>query len=544
MRAPLNKVVVEANYTPQRILRYRGNPLIEALPPAVDDETLIDRLMVAPDFDEEQRDWPTYERLQMVAGLTSFLRPMERHIQLARAFDTLIRAGYAGRRPASPEHVRTFQALYEAMQAGRAFNAPYLPPTEEQLSSRVIGMSGTGKTTTIRRIFSWYPPVIHHRDWHCYQIPYLHIEAPHDGMSTKGLAASILRKIDQLIPDADYFDMHVNKRGNSGELLLNHAARAMHDHFVGVLVVDEIQNLRNAGTSKQTLMSALVTASNELGVPIVFVGTHKASELLGLDFRQGRRSAGHGFPPWSTFQSSGNLCAPGEWEDFLLELFGFQWIKTPVTLTQSMSNTMLACSQAVPDIAIKLFACAQWRAMLDRSETFSAATITSVYGAELEPVKRMLDAMRTGDTQTLRKYEDIPPLYLTSLLDDTLANFEGTRQRGASVRPGDDAFIPSVASVLQQAGIDDERAVWAAKKVDSAGKVTGVAAGAEAALALTKPRPITKSRKKKTAVEPTLTLASDDYRLAILKGKANGASAFSHLVAMGAACHLDEILSL
>ncbi|KAK43908.1 MULTISPECIES: ATP-binding protein [Burkholderiaceae] len=543
MHAAQSKVVVEAQYTPQRIPRYSGNPLIEALPPSVDDDTLIDRIMVAPDFDAEQRDWETHERLQMVAGLSSFLRPMERHVQLARAFDTLIRSGYVGRRPSSVEHVRVFQNLYEAMQAGRAFTAPYLPPTEEQLSSRVIGMSGTGKTTTIRRIFSWYPPVIYHREWHCYQIPYLHIEAPHDGLSTKGLAASILRKIDQLVPDADYFGMHVNNNRNSGELLLNHAARAMHDHFVGVLVVDEIQNLRNAGTSKQTLMSALVTASNELGVPIVFVGTHKASELLGLDFRQGRRSAGHGFPTWSTFQSSGDLTNPGEWEDFLLELFEYQWIKTPVILTQGMSNTMLACSQAVPDIAIKLFACAQWRAMLDRSETFSAATITSVFGAELEPVKRMLDAMRTGDTQALRAYEDIPPLYLSSLLEDSLASFEGSRQRGASVRPGDEEFIPAVAKVLQQAGIDDERAAWAAKKVDTAGKVTGVAAGAEAALALTKPRSPAKSSKKKPA-ESVVTLAPDDYRHAISRAKADGTTAFSHLITMGAACQLDEVLGL
>ncbi|WP_321795279.1 ATP-binding protein [Caballeronia sp. J97] len=543
MHAMNNKVVVEAQYSPQRIPRYRGNPLIEALPPSVDDDTLIDRLMVVPDFDEQQREWETHERLQMVAGLSSFLRPMERHVQLARAFDTLIRSGYVGRRPSSAEHVRVFQQLYEAMQAGRAFNAPYLPPTEEQLSSRVVGMSGTGKTTTIRRIFSWYPPVIHHEKWHCYQIPYLHIEAPHDGMSTKGLAASILRKIDQLVPDAGYFDMHVNRRGNSGELLLNQAARAMHNHFVGVTVVDEIQNLSNAGTSKQTLMSALVTASNELGVPMVFVGTHKASELLGLDFRQGRRSAGHGFPTWSTFQPSGDLNEPGEWEDFVTELFAYQWNKKPVTLTQGMSNTMLACSQGVPDIAIKLFACAQWRAMLDRSETFSSATITSVFEAELEPVKRMLNAMRTGDAQTLRTYKDIPPVHLTSLLDDTLATFEGTRQRGASVRPGDKAFVPAVASVLQKAGVEDDRAVWAARKVDSAGKVTGIAAGAEAALALTKPRAITKSSKKKLD-EPPVTLAPDDYRQAILRAKADGSSAFSHLVAMGAACRLDEVLGL
>jgi hypothetical protein len=538
-----NSFVVEARYAQQRIPRYQGNPLIEALPPTVDDDVLADRLLVLPDFDPEQRSWPTYDRLQMVAGLSSFLAPMDRHVQLARAFDTLIRAGYVGRRPGSAGHHKIFQDLYAAQQAGRAFNTAYVPPTEEQLSSRLVGMSGTGKTTTIRRIFSWYPQVIHHRDYHIHQIPYLHIEAPHDGISTKGLAASILRKIDQLVPDTNYFDLHVNRRGTSGELLLNHAARAMHAHFVGVLVVDEIQNLKNAGTTKQTLMSALVTASNELGVPIVFVGTHKATEVLGLDFRQGRRSSGHGFPVWSTFSASNDLSNPGEWEDFVTVLWQFQWLKYPVALTQFLSDALYAACQGVPDIAIKLFACAQWRAMLDGSESFGAKTLISILSAELEPVRPMLDAMRTGNTQVLKQYHDIPPLYLTSLLDDTLAGYEGTRQLGASVRTGDDSFVPAVANVLKQAGIDNGRAVWAAKKVDEAGRVTGIAAGAEAALALTKPRPIAKASKK-SAEEPRLNLAPDDYRRAILLAKADGKSVFSHLETMGAARPLDEVLHL
>lgn len=538
-----NKHVVKARYIQQRIPRYRGNPLIEALPPSVDDSTLGDRLTVLPDFEPEQREWPTHERLQMVAGLSSFLLPMARHLQLAHAFDSVIRSGYAGRRPNTAEHVKIFQNLYEALQSGRAFNVPFAVPTEEQLSSRVVGMSGTGKTTAIRRIFSWYPKVIHHPELNIYQIPYLHIEAPHDGISTKGLAASILRKVDQLVPDTNYYDMHVSRRGNSGELLLNHAARAMHAHYVGVLVVDEIQNLRNAGTSKKTLMAALVTSSNELGVPIVFVGTHRATDLLGLDFSQGRRSAGHGFPAWSTLSSSGDLETPGEWEDFVSVLVGFQWIGSPVPLTQYLSNALYACCQGIPDIAIKLFACAQWRAMLDGSETFDASTFVSVLESELETVKPMIVAMRTGDAQTLKRYEDIPPVHLGSLLDDTLANYEGARQPGASVRTGEESFVPAVAHVLKQAGIDDDRAVWAAKKVSAAGKVTGIAAGAEAALALTKPRPLAKASKAKG--EPLrIELAPDDYRRALLLAKTDGNTVFSHLTELGAACRLDELLNL
>ncbi|SIT49356.1 Transposition protein C [Paraburkholderia ribeironis] len=542
-RRPSNVVVVEARYTQQRIPRYRGNPLIEALPPVLDDEALADSLLSLPDFSPEQREWPTYERLQMVSGLSSFLVPLARHLQLARALDSFIRSGYVSRRPASAEHVRIYQSLYEAQQAGRAFNSEMAPPTPEQLSSRVVGMSGTGKTSAIRRIFARYPQVIHHKDFDIFQVPYLHIEAPPDGISVKGLATSILRKIDHLVPDSNYYDVYAARKNSSGDLLLNHAARAMHHHFVGVLVVDEIHNLKNAGRSKQVLMAALVTASNELGVPILFVGTHRATEVLGLDFSLGRRSAGHGFPTWRTLVASGNLEEPGEWEDFITVLWEYQWIRQPVVLTQFLSNTLYACCQGVPDIAIKFLACAQWRAMLDGTETFAAETFVSILEAELEPVKPMLDAMRTGNIAVLERYEDIPPTHLESLLDDALNAYEGVRQRGASVRPGNTSFVPAVAGVLVQAGIDEDRALSAAEKVEAAGKVTGIAAGAEAALALTRPRRATKSGKAK-ADEPLVELAPDDYRNAFRRSRADGQTVFSHLQVMGAVCQLDKVLQL
>ncbi|MBW8371275.1 MAG: hypothetical protein K0M66_09915 [Thiobacillus sp.] len=67
---------VEARYTELRIPRYRGNPLIEALPPILDDEALAQELTQFPDFDTSQRDWPTHERLLLVAGLANFMVPI------------------------------------------------------------------------------------------------------------------------------------------------------------------------------------------------------------------------------------------------------------------------------------------------------------------------------------------------------------------------------------------------------------------------------------------------------------------------------------
>lgn len=534
--------LVEARYVEQRIPQYRNNPLICALPPTPTDEELVENLFDLPEFSKEQRDWPTSDRLQMVAQLSRFLCPLERHIRLARAFDTLIRNGYVDRAPRTAAHVRVYQQLYEAKQQGRAFLGEFVRAEEAQLSSAVIGLSGIGKTSTIRRIFSQYPQAINHPKYGITQIPYIHIECPHDGISVKGLAASILRKLDQVVPDANYYDLYL-KRPGPGETLLNHAARAMHNHFVGVLVVDEIHNLKNAGRNKTTLMSALVTASNELKVPIVFVGTNKAVKVLGIDFSSGRRSSAAGFPVWAALKQSGDFEQPDEWEDFLASLWPFQWIQHPVELNQYLANYMFDCSQGIPDIAIKLFACAQWRAMLDGTESFSVNTLAEVMKSELVRVAPMLDAIREDDVDALNAFEDIAPLHISSLLDDALNSYEGIRQRGAEIKPGHVSFVPRVSGVLVEAGIDEVRAVSMAQKVANEGKVTGIVDGATAALKLAKPPRAARAKASKTPDE-LVQLAPDDYRNAIRAAKRDGTTIFSHLRAMGAARPLDDLLDL
>src|SRR5258708_22787575 len=101
--------------------RYRNNPLIAALPPALDDDALGECLHALPSFEKEQREWPSFERLHLVAELSSFMSPLQRHVVLGWALDTMLRQGYVGRTPRTAAHVQVFQKLYEAQQAGKAF---------------------------------------------------------------------------------------------------------------------------------------------------------------------------------------------------------------------------------------------------------------------------------------------------------------------------------------------------------------------------------------------------------------------------------------
>ena len=81
--------------------------------------------------------------------------------------------------------------------------------------------------------------MIYHPETGVYQVPYLHIGTPYDGASVKGIAASIFE--DGHAPaDAHYGEQYGGTRSGA-ETLMNHAARVLHNHATGLLVVDEIR---------------------------------------------------------------------------------------------------------------------------------------------------------------------------------------------------------------------------------------------------------------------------------------------------------------
>lgn len=539
----LSNAHVEAVYSPQRIQRFQGNPLIEALPPTASEEDLVRMLTQLPDFSPEQREWPTAERLNQVAGLADFCVPLARHVQLAFTLDSMLRQGYVGREPRTLAHTKVLQSIYENQKAGAAFvNKPTHHSTA--FSTSLIGVSGMGKTRTLQRLEEQWPSVIYHPALHTWQIPVLHIETPHDGASVKGLAHSILRQVDKLIPDANYYETYALKSRASVETLLNHVARVLHLHSVGLLVFDEIQNLENAPKNKQSLMTLLVSASNELGVPVLFVGTNKARRVLSLDFRQARRSVGHGLAYWDRLRKNSSD-EPEEWSGFLGMLWKFQWLNKPVALNAHLSDLMYHHSQGIIDVAIKLFAACQWRAMLDGSEAITAQLIDDVAKKELALIMPMVEALRNNDLKALEAYDDIAPLNMEALLQSIQAKLAGKRVLGAAIRPGDSMFTTSVSNALAALGVDMERANAIADTVESDGVATNVLDAAKKAIdQLTPPKRVRANSKGSGSVPSLPPLEPADLRNASRRAEAARTTVFAQLLKMGAVCDLRAILAL
>jgi hypothetical protein len=311
---------------------------------------------------------------------------------------------------------------------------------------------------------------------------------------------------------------------------------------VGLLICDEIQNIENAPKNKQGLMTLLVSASNELQVPIIFVGTNKARRILGLDFRQARRSSGYGLEPWQPLQK-GSLDKPEEWEGFLSVLFEKQWVKNPVGLNDHLSNLLFHYTQGIIDISIKLFAACQLRAMYDGTETITAQLIDTIWKTSFQLVHPMIEAMRTNNLKALEAFDDIAPLNLEHIVRDIGNQFYGKQLRTTSIRPDNERFIPALSATLETIGVGQEQADSIAELVAHEGTASDLFEGTKQAIAKLKPA----SRIANAKINPqqsAVIYELKDIRNGLQAAQREHTSILHQLKLLRMVPDLDEILPL
>lgn len=535
-----------ANYCVPPLPHHQGNLLIEALPPQGNDQALLQALRCHPLFHADQRNLDSYNRLAMLETLSNFFVPMRRHVALARVLEARIRHGYLGRAPDTSTYI---SKLNELEAARRARSDAFMDNCGANLSGALIGLSGTAKSTTLGVIQKLYPRVIEHRDLGILQIPILPFNFPADGCSLKGPLSSIFTTIERWAPDTQYASRYPLEKVNVSQLPAMLAAVLLRFN-VGLLVAEEVQNSQNAPKDKPYLAALLEQLSNSLGVPILFVGTNRASGVLSNTLAVTRRSLTAGLEYWDRFvwhepPPDGSPVPGDEWTPFFKALWRQQWVRTPLPYSPAISKVVYDLCQGIPDLAITLFKMAQYQAILDGTETLSIEALQAIAARQFAPISKMLEALRSGDQKLLKAFDDLTPLKLRpgSVGPEFWAESD-TTVRGAGVHAGDPAFSNSIADGLQAVGVpaalSHQLAVEVEAEHPTANAVTGL-------MHATKKLRTTRRRKTKTkSVAPELTTVSrpDDLRQALLRAKASDTNVVHELKAMGAVPKLDDLLGL
>jgi len=394
---------VDAIYKEAKLPEHKGNPLIEALPAFQKvDKELIVKFGRYPSIDlATEKYYSQGERMQCVSRLDDYIEPMSQHFEIMESIGLLVRSGYVNRNPLDGYYNKKIKKFYR--QAMNGENCSIMPIGRSTASTKAIfGMSGVGKTTSLERSLSFLPQVVCHPKYGFFQISWLKLDCPLDG-SLKQFLLSFLQQVDNLLGTT--YRKVLGKGKTIDELILNVAIVAA-THNLGVLVIDEIQNLLlAAGVGQDKMLNFFVTFANQVKIPVVVVGTSKALKMLQGTFREARRIGDNGVMIWKAFTKD------RPWEIFIKNLWQYQWTKVNTVLDTKLNDSIYYETQGITALVVRLFQLSQIHAIFTGQEKLSVELIQKVAKQNFGLLSPMLNAMRNPqdpkNAKAIEKYEDI-----------------------------------------------------------------------------------------------------------------------------------------
>jgi hypothetical protein len=409
--------ITQAIYQVSQLRHYQGNPLIEALPPIWSKEEVAHDLGYYPEYTDADRDLPTHLRLHMLLEAANFFVPLSDHIEIEQRFSRIIRAGYRSRNPTDRNFWQNIDR--EVQELSSNVIKPKKRLTSKTWSLAILGISGVGKSTAIEMILSLYPQVILHnhyrgRDFNFTQIVWLKLECPSDG-STRGLCLNFFQAVDDLL-GTNYYQNYTRGGKATKNEMLPRMARVAALHSIGVLVIDEIQDISEAKSGGDVEMSNFfVELMNTIRMPIVLVGTYKAMSILTKEFRKARRSSELGEKIWN------RMVQDSTWDFFLGKLWEYQYVRSQCPMTSELSQMLYEVSQGITDFAVKIYLAAQVRAMVTGTEKITKSIIKSVAADSFPLAQSVLIALKTNNMAQLAKIEDVHlPMELDAFIFNSL----------------------------------------------------------------------------------------------------------------------------
>jgi hypothetical protein len=395
--------VIEASYSPPELPKFGGNPLIEVLPLINTRKQAAKLMQRFPEYSDEMRRLPPHLRTHAAMDALHFFQPLPIHLRLEGMISRVIRDGYLSRNPMDPAYAGTLEERLECFKNKRNIVA-HFAPTAAGFS--ILGMSGVGKSTGLRKVLHLYPQIILHnryqeRNFTKAQVVWLKIECPKDG-STKGLCLNFFQTLDALL-GTTYARDFGQRRRSTDELMLSMANIAAR-HHLGLLGIDEIQNLNEAKSGgADEMLNFFVNLINTIGLPVILIGTYDAAHILGGSFRQARRGSGQGDLVWDWMEFD------GDWWLFVQALWRLQYVEKKCELTVDLCRALHEVSYGVTDLAIRIYLAAQIRVIENGVEEISEGLLRSAYRDDFRLLSRIVEVLKSGDSEAIKKIGDVCP---------------------------------------------------------------------------------------------------------------------------------------
>lgn len=255
-------------------------------------------------------------------------------------------------------------------------------------SFTITGCSGIGKSSAINRAIDLIGKngIIELKQPQTKIVPFVVVQCPFDS-SVKGLLLEILRKVDEQI-GSDYYAKGLRNRVTT-DMLIGSVSQVALNH-IGLLVVDEIQNVVNSKNGK-SLVGMLTQLINSSGISICMVGTPECTPFFEQALQLARRSLGLHYNTLEYNQY---------FYDFCRTVFEYQYIKNKADPSDNIIQWLYEHSGGIVSVVISLIHDAQEIAILNGKEIISIDTLNEAYRKRLSLLHSYIEPSITRKSQT------------------------------------------------------------------------------------------------------------------------------------------------
>lgn len=335
------------------------------LPDMKSGNELISALSIIPEYDETICQQNQAVRLMALSDLYQIYIPSQMSLEIySKLYLALLRSMQKkGTQMAIKQRYENYKAIQQQSYSGILGGSD---------SFTIIGTSGIGKSSAISRAISLITEnrIIETDKPYTKIIPCLIVQCPFDS-SVKGMLLEILRKVDEEL-GTDHYIHAIKSRASTTDMLIG-AVSSIALNNIGMLVVDEIQNVVNSKNGK-SLIGALTQLINNSGISICMVGTPESTVFFESAMQLARRSVGLQYTTMNYDEYFQSFCKV---------IFKYQFLKNHTEITAAITEWLYEHSAGVVSVVISLIHDAQEIAILTGKEVLNLDTLNEAYQQRL-----------------------------------------------------------------------------------------------------------------------------------------------------------------
>lgn len=352
------------------------------LPPILSGERLISSLTVLPEYESSIIYKSETERLMALSDIYRIYIPSKMSQEIySKLYLSLMRS--LQKKRTDPFVMQQQQNNFRMIQK-KFYNGGIIGGSD---SFSIIGTSGIGKSASIFRAIDLITDsaVIEFENPYAKVIPSLVVQCPFDS-SVKGLLLEILRKADELL-DSKYYENAIKIKATTDTLIGCVSQIALNN--IGLLIVDEIQNICNSKNGK-TLVGSITQLVNNSGISICFVGTPECKNFFDKAMHLARRTMGLEYT---------SLDFDVEFTMFCKIIFQYQYMEERIEITDKISKWLYDHSSGNVSIVIALLHDAQEIGILSGHKSLSIDLFEIAYKKRMSVLH---DYINISDKQKLK----------------------------------------------------------------------------------------------------------------------------------------------